>query len=140
MTRVYSNCMFHRNPNKWFKESIDPRDDCSVCQAVKDRLFSDNVSKKHVPGKWCKDHNVCSTCCSIKTLFRELKHYNGCCSAKKCPIRYNTKHVVYNETHVFKNLGHIKKAIVSLYDLMLNSDRKIYFWYTSDKYLPPSKK
>ena len=47
---------------------------------------SAQVTKAHVPGKWCKERNQCSRCCELRHWIRVLKHYAGTCSPKKCPV------------------------------------------------------
>jgi len=126
--RQHSKCRFHIGKPSEHQKSSDPRDDCPLCQSYKDTIHSSNITRQHVYGSWCKDHNHCAVCCEIKHLVRVLKHYGGTHSTRKCPVcewarDYDQKH---NVAWV-ENTNARFKIVRRLYHLMLGIEPKKYW-------------
>jgi len=84
-----------------------------------------DVSREHVPGKWCKEHNQCYTCCELKHLFRILKHYAEKCSPKKCPVCEWARNPEQEFNVGFYAKDHVryKHVIQRIYKLMLGNSK-----------------
>ena len=66
---------------------FDP-DECN-CQTCRDYMKSLKITKAHVQGKRCVNHNQCTHCCYIDHLARVVRHFSGACSQNtKCPVCY----------------------------------------------------
>lgn len=75
--------------NNCYKERyLDPniKIRCGECQSCKGQEISNKVYAAHVPGKFCKQSNVCSACSSVKYLTRCIRHVCGCKCTRKCEL------------------------------------------------------
>lgn len=80
---------------------------CAICMCLRltkeehDRLclsrvqakHSYELSKKHMPGKVCKEKNQCSVCAFNRYIQRVLRHISGGCKgSRNCEACYEEKH------------------------------------------------
>lgn len=65
---------------------------CGMCQSCKDRALSEQITRNHQYGRFCKGNrnNQCSICAQIKWRIRLLFHAAGCCM-KNCPFHEPNK-------------------------------------------------
>ena len=89
MTRyAIHNCYTERYGSRG--NIVWPCGGCASCIAVK---HSREVGLKHRPTKFCVESNVCTYCCSLKYVFRALKHslFGGLRCGRKCEICLGTQ-------------------------------------------------
>jgi len=92
-----------------------------LCQSSVDCKISDEIRKKHVPGKWCKERNHCMYCSETRHLIRVLKHYSVVdCRSKKCPVCVWLKDSRQaHNANFYENPNARKRIVIRLYRLML---------------------
>jgi hypothetical protein len=72
----------------------EPHNNWYTCQSWKDSQHSLELERNHKTGRYCKEWQHCSVCCSIKHYFRILRHFSGRCVDRKnnrCPVCYESK-------------------------------------------------
>jgi hypothetical protein len=114
----YRVCDFHSTRYSHCK-SPDPKlDYCIYCQSQEDRKHSKEITKNHVPGKWCKEKNQCSKCCEIRHYSRVLRHIGGTCSKNhKCPICRDIAKGILQSRNFYCEPGYILQIWTALYKL-----------------------
>jgi len=94
---------------KWY-ECPNYKNGCMEHKSCVDARKSTEKSKNHIRGKYCKNNNICSKCCSLKNAMRVIKHFvmPGNCS-RKCEVCYSLR-----EGHYWKKDGEVLKQVFLL--------------------------
>jgi hypothetical protein len=88
-----------------------------------DMIISRKITNEHVPGKYCKERQHCSTCTSIRHYLKILRHVSGAClknkNTNKCQVCSYLRQTKDSVSAYDRYVNMVPKIIKNIYTLML---------------------